>query len=219
MPKKMKKGYFVQGEFVAEGSERDLELKAELKGSDTPSRTELKAQSAALQTLGEQLLSLRADLLNSLQLPGQLLDALSHAAGLTNFEARRRQMQFIGKLMRKLDSATLDLVRHALDTQAMGPAADTLLLHQAEQWRDGMVQDDALVARWIDQHPATDIQHLRALVRQVRKEASPEKPGMAVRKGRAFRDLFQLIRDGLGLPDKDGDSLATPSYQSQKEAS
>jgi ribosome-associated protein len=63
MSRKFKKGYFVQGQFVAEGSELDLELKRELKGgSDEPSRTELKRESDELQKLGESLLTLRADL-------------------------------------------------------------------------------------------------------------------------------------------------------------
>jgi ribosome-associated protein len=65
MSRKLKKGYFVRGEFVAEGSERDLELKRELKGTDELSRTELKRESAELQKLGEDLLTLRADLLAS----------------------------------------------------------------------------------------------------------------------------------------------------------
>jgi ribosome-associated protein len=65
MSRKLKKGYFVRGQFVAEGSELDLELKAELKGTDRASRTDLKRESDALQKLGKDLLTLRADLLNS----------------------------------------------------------------------------------------------------------------------------------------------------------
>ena len=75
MSRKPKKGYFVSGQFVAEGSELDLELKRELKGSDAPSRTELKRESAELQKLGEDLLDLRADLMARLTLPDKLIDA------------------------------------------------------------------------------------------------------------------------------------------------
>ena len=77
MSRKPKKGYFVRGHFVAEGSELDLELKRELKGGDAPSKTELKAQSAELQALGEALLELRRDLFEPLDLPPKLIDALA----------------------------------------------------------------------------------------------------------------------------------------------
>lgn len=215
----MKKGYFVQGEFVAQGSERDEELKRELKGSETPSRTELKAQSAALQDLGERLLSLRANLLDKLNLPDALCEALEHAQALEKFEARRRQLQFIGKLMRKLDQDSVDRIRDALNTQAMGPAADTNFLHQTEEWRDRMVSSDSSIAQWIDQFPTTDIQHLRALVRQIRKDSSQDKPGAPSRHGHAYRELFQLIRDALVQPVISGDTLKEPLYSTPQEAS
>src|SRR5688572_21838939 len=100
MSRKPKKGYFVRGQFVAEGSELDLELKAELKGFQDNSKTELKRESTELQKVGEALLSLRADLLERLALSEKLTDALAEAKRITNFEGRRRQMQFVGKLMR-----------------------------------------------------------------------------------------------------------------------
>jgi ribosome-associated protein len=105
MSRKPKKGYFVRGQFVAEGSEMDIELKAELKGTYDASRTDLKRESDALQDLGKDLLGLRADLFNGIGLPDKLVDALAEAKRITNFEGKRRQMQFVGKLMRKLDAA------------------------------------------------------------------------------------------------------------------
>ena len=69
MSRKLKKGYFVQGQFVAEGSELDLELKRELKGSDEASRTDMKRESDALQKLGEDLLTLNAERIEKLGLP------------------------------------------------------------------------------------------------------------------------------------------------------
>ena len=100
MSRKPKKGYYVKGVFVAEGSDRDLELKAELKGTWDQTRTDRKVESDALQDLGEALLGLRPKLLERLQLPEKLMDAFAEQKRLTNFEAKRRQMQFIGKLMR-----------------------------------------------------------------------------------------------------------------------
>ena len=201
MSRKPKKGYYVRGQFVAEGSELDLELKAELKGTTEASKTDLKRESTEIQKLGEALLTLRADLMDTLELPEKLTDAVAEAKRITNFEGKRRQMQFIGKLMRLLDEETRQSVRNALDEQHKGSAADTLALHQAEQWRDRLVADEAALAEWLAQYPGTDSQQLRALVRQVRKDALPDKTsvsqGLAPRRGRAYRELFQLIREQM----------------------
>ncbi len=197
MSRKLKKGYFVRGEFVAEGSERDLELKRELKGTDEQSRTDLKRESAELQKLGEELLTLRADLLDRLELSEKLKDAVLEAKRITNFEGKRRQMQFIGKLMRLVDPAVLETVRAALTEQTSGSAQENLILHLAETWRERLLGAEDAFGDWLAQHPATDSQQLRALIRQARKDAVPEKPGAAVRHGRAYRDIFQILREHL----------------------
>ena len=203
MSRKPKKGYFVRGQFVAEGSELDEQLKAELRG-DGPSKTELKAQSAELQALGEQLLTLRRDLFEPLDLPTKLVDALQELERISNFEGKRRQSQYVGKLMRQLPDEQLAAVRAALEEQRKGPAAETLRLHAAERWRERLVAEDAAVNAWVTQFPDTDVQQLRALVRQARKDApSPaatkeaETKGQAQRNGRAFRELFQLVNTAL----------------------
>ena len=217
MSRKLKKGYFVQGEFVAEGSERDLELKAELKGTSEQSRTDLKRESTELQKLGAELLDLRADLLQRLTLSDKFKDAIADAKRINNFEGKRRQMQFIGKLMRLLEPDVLASVRAALDEQANGSAADNLVLHQSEQWRDRLVADESATQDWLTQHPATDSQQLRALVRQARKDAAHEKPGAAVRHGRAYRDIFQLVRETLiAIPDPEP---VAPNFSPAREAS
>lgn len=197
MSRKLKKGYFVQGHFVAEGSELDVQLKAELKGTDSATRTDLKRESTALQKLGEELLGLRAEQLEPLALPDKLQEAIADARRITNFEGKRRQIQFIGKLMRKLEDDTVVQIRQALADQHGGTAREVAALHQAEQWRDALVGDDGALARWLDQFPATDAQQLRSLIRQARKDAKPEQPGLAPRHGRAYRDIFQLVRTQL----------------------
>ncbi|MDD2712182.1 MAG: ribosome biogenesis factor YjgA [Simplicispira sp.] len=205
MSRKPKKGYFVRGQFVAEGSEMDIELKAELKGTHDASRTDLKRESDELQDLGKALLGLRPDLLAGIGLPDKLVIALAEAKRITNFEGKRRQMQFVGKLMRKLTPEQVQDTRTALETQRSGSATEKLSLHMAEQWRDRLIADDAAQAEWIAHHPGTDIQQLRALIRQVRKDAAPahaaavaESQGLAPRKGRAYRELFLLVREQLG---------------------
>ena len=197
MSRKPKKGYFVKGQFVAEGSELDLELKRELKGDTDISKTDLKRESAELQKLGEDLLTLRADLMEKIALPDKLVDAIAEAKRITNFEGKRRQMQFIGKLMRQLDPELVQAAKEALIEQHTPSALETQLLHQAEQWRTRLIESDDALAQWMNLAPHTDSQQLRALVRQARKDAKPEKPGEAPRHGRAYREIYQLVREQL----------------------
>ncbi len=201
MSRKPKKGYFVRGQFVAEGSELDLQLKAELKGNEI-SRTDLKRESAELQKLGESLMGLRADLFEPLGLPEKLVEALRDAARITNFEGKRRQMQFVGKLMRKLEDEQLAAIRTALEVQQRGSAADTLALHEAERWRDDLIARDEALSAWLERFPDTDAQQLRSLVRQARKDKpAPDQDavsrGLAPRQSRSYREVFQLVREQL----------------------
>ncbi|ANY61906.1 ribosome-associated protein [Comamonas aquatica] len=204
MSRKPKKGYYVKGVFVAEGSDRDLELKAELKGTWDATRTDLKKESDALQDLGEALLGLRPKLLERLQLPEKLVDALAEQKRLTNFEAKRRQMQFIGKLMRKLDESQVEAVKAALEEQRTGVSREQTHILVAEQWRDRLIVSDDHLGVWLDQFPATDVQQLRTLMRQVRKDDATaiakakeaEAKGHILppaKKGKAYRELFQLL--------------------------
>jgi ribosome-associated protein len=219
MSRKPTKGYFVRGQFVALGSELDLELKRELKGSVDMSKTDLKKYSDRLQELGESLLTLRADLMKRLELSEKLVDAVDAAKRITNFEGRRRQMQFIGKLMRGLPEDTIAAVEAALDEQNKGSAKGTLSLHQAEQWRDQLIADDDALTRWLQIDTEADVQQLRALIRQARKDAqatqAQEQPGEAVRHGKAYRDIFQLVKAVLNRKDTDTDSNDTAEADEQ----
>lgn len=200
MSRKPKKGYFVKGHFVAEGSELDLQLRAEQTGGE-PSRTELKKESADLQKLGEALLTLRGDLFERLALPEKLVEALDELRRITNFEGRRRQLQYVGKLMRNLEEDTRQSIRDALEEQRSGSAQATLALHAAEKWRDDLIAGDEALQLWLQAHPSTDVQQLRALVRQARKDGAPSQDevsrGQAPRRGRAYREIFQLVREHL----------------------
>lgn len=208
MSRKPKKGYYVKGQFVAEGSELDLELKAELKGTWDSSRTDMKRESDALQKLGEDLLNLRSDLIARLQLSDKLLDAVAEARRITNFEGKRRQMQYIGKIMRKLDESLIADIQAAMEEQRSGSPTEKLTVLQAEQWRERLMADDGAMAEWLDSFPATDSQQIRALIRQARKDAPAAAPAEAAdaeegaasapRKiSRAYRELFALLREQL----------------------
>jgi ribosome-associated protein len=201
MSRKPKKGYFVRGQFVAEGSEQDLQLKAEMKHFQENSRTELKRESTELQKLGEQLIALRKGLFDRLQLPEKLVDALAEADRITNFEGKRRQMQYVGKLMRGLDDEQLVAVRAALDEQRGGSASESLSLHEAERWRDDLIERDEAFGEWVIAYPESDAQQLRTLIRQARKDRQPTQDeiskGEAPRHGRAYREIFQLVKEYL----------------------
>ncbi len=215
MSRKPKKGYFVRGQFVAEGSELDLELKAELKGTEGLSRTDRKKDSDDRQDLGVELLTLRTELMDRLNTQGHITDllreALAEARRITNFEGKRRQMQFVGNLMRKLSEESVLAVKDALNEQRMGSTKDTLALHLAESWRDRLMAEDTALQEWMNEYPSTDSQQMRALVRQARKDDATTKAdiakGLLPRQSRAYREIFQLIKEQFNLVD---DVLHTP---------
>ncbi len=153
-----------------------------------PSKTRQKQDSHALQDLGEALLALPQDRIEGLPLPESLRDAIREMHRTRSHEGRRRQMQFIGKLMRRIDA---EPVRQAVAEMQLGRAQDSLALHQAEHWRAELIASDDAVTRWIAEFPQTDVQHLRTLIRNARKDAAlnPER-----RSGRAYRELFQFIK-------------------------
>ena len=156
---------------------------------ERPSKTRRKQESHDLQALGEALLELTDDHLASLGLGEPLVDAILAARRIKSHEARRRQMQLIGKLMR---SADVELARAAILERQLGSARDSLALHQAERWRAELIADDEATTRFAVAHAGADLQRLRALVRGARNDAAsaPEQ-----RSGRAYRELFKFIRE------------------------
>lgn len=154
---------------------------------EPPSKSSRKREMQALQDLGEQLVALSPERLKKVPLPETLYEAIRAAQGF-KMEARRRQLQYIGKLMRKIDA---EPVRQAVADFKLGRAQDSLTLHESEAWRERLLAQDEALQDFIGQHPGVDVQQLRSLVRAARKDASvaPEQ-----RSGRAFRELFQFIK-------------------------
>ena len=112
----------------------------EAEGFDLPpSRSEKKRQSIALQNMGEELTRLGPQEVKNLDLPADLKEALQLYARIGDHEGRRRQMQFIGRVMREIDPAP---IRAMLDARREVSAAATAALHQAEQWRDRLLTAD-----------------------------------------------------------------------------
>lgn len=154
-----------------------------------PSKTRRKAESHEVQSLGEALVDFPDTVLDSLDLGEPLLDALRDARRMRSHEARRRQLQRVGKLMRGVD---IEPIRQAIAERRIGPARDALALHRAEQWRAELIADDEAATRFGRAHGDADLQRLRTLVRNARKDASLSSEQ---RSGRAFRELFRFIRE------------------------
>jgi ribosome-associated protein len=179
----------------APGRSPASEADAPFDDEGRPSKSERKRASHLLQTLGDEVAALPASRLNALTLPDNLREAIRELHRTKSHEGRRRQLQFIGKLMRQVDPEPL---QEAVANFKLGGAQDALALHQAEQWRESLLADDQALTRWMAEHPDTDAQPLRALIRQARLEVRPEAgAGIAQRQGRHFRDLFQFIKTQL----------------------
>ena len=160
---------------------------------EAPSKSELKRQAHEQQSLGVALTHLSDAALAALPMPEILRDALAEWRRTRSHEGKRRQLQYIGKLMRQTEIGPL---RQAVASSQLGRAQDALALHRAELWRSELVADDNALTRWMSDHPSTDLQQLRALIRSARKETTlpPEQ-----RHGRAWRELFQFIKPFAAL--------------------
>ncbi len=155
--------------------------------ADEPtSKTRKKKDMLALQDLGVQLVELNEQQLESMQLPESLLDAVLEARRITKHEAKRRQMQYIGRLMRDLDAAP---IRERLEEWLGQGREHTAQLHALERWRDELLGGDPALARFLQEYPGADSQQLRSLIRNARREQSAALPP------KSYRELFRVLRE------------------------
>ncbi|MGE5467810.1 MAG: ribosome biogenesis factor YjgA [Ignavibacteria bacterium] len=153
---------------------------------EKPSKTQKKREMTALQALGTELVELGRDQLARIELPDDLRDAVRDAQRFTQHEARRRQLQYIGRLMRDLDPAP---IRAALDEIKGVSAAATARLHALERLRARLMEDEAVLGEIARDYPGVDLQHLRQMRRNAIKEQELAKPP------RAFREIFRVLRE------------------------
>jgi ribosome-associated protein len=158
-------------------------------GYDRPSKSQLKRDMHALQELGEALIALPKDALKRMPMPEALGDAVREARRITDHEGKRRQVQYVGRVMRSLLDEETAALRTALDSYRGINKAETARLHWIERTREKLLADDAALTEFIRQHPAVDPQEGRTLIRNARKESEQGKPP------RYFRELFQWIKD------------------------
>ncbi len=153
---------------------------------DKPSKSQIKREMDALQDLGAELVELGRERLAKIDLPDNLREAVRDWQRFTKHEARRRQMQYIGRLMRDIDP---EPIRAALDEIKGISAAATARQHALERLRTRLLEDEAVIGEIARDYPGADLQHLRQLRRNALKEQEQQKPP------RAFRELFRVLRE------------------------
>ena len=162
---------------------------------EPPSKTQRKKDMHALQALGEELVQLRGDQLQRIDLPDALREAIEFAHRVTSHEGRRRHLQFVGKLMRQADA---DAIRSALAQVTGESRAAVAQMHQAERWRDRLLNDDDALTDFVAEHPKTDVQWLRATIRTARREHEKELPP------RHARELYRWLHQQFEAPADEG---------------
>jgi ribosome-associated protein len=150
------------------------------------SKTQQKRAMLELQALGVALVELPQARLSAMQLPAALAAAIAEARRMTRHEAKRRQLQYIGKLMRSIDAEPIREQLAALRGESAQAAAQHRRL---EAWRSRLLADDGALTAFAEEFPRADLQALRAAIRNARKEQAASKPP------RAYRELFRILRE------------------------
>jgi len=167
---------------------KDTELSNDaILDADLPtSKTKLKAEADAQQALGVKLSELSKDKLNKLNLPDELLTAVLETKKITANGAIRRHRQYLGRLMRDIDSSP---IIEQLSRWEGKNTAENAYFHGLERWRDRLISDPNALSEFMALHPSTDSQQLRTLVRNAQKEHLANKPP------KSSREIFKLLRE------------------------
>ncbi|QEE25381.1 DUF615 domain-containing protein [Rhodanobacter glycinis] len=168
-----------------------------------PSRTQQRRDALAVLTLAGQLVELPPSRLAKLDLPDDVVREIDNTRRVTAHVARKRQLAFLAKVMRRYDEADFANVRAELGENRDKQRQETAAMHRLEALRERLIGDDgdAALSTLLDQHPGIDRQHLRSLIRQARVEKlAPNKPP------KAYREIFKLLKD---LPRPDDSSEAS----------
>jgi ribosome-associated protein len=151
-----------------------------------PSRTQIKRAMLELQELGDALLELPSAQLAAFSLPEELARAIAEAKRISSHGAKRRQRQYIGRLMRDVDAEPIRTRLAIIEGRSRDAGARQRRL---ERWRERLIDDDAALTEFATAHPGADLQALRALIRNARKELAEGRPP------RAQRELFRMVRE------------------------
>jgi ribosome-associated protein len=170
---------------------RNKPVPAEGEEELPPSKTQIKKQMHELRDLGEELTDLSKDQLAQLDIPENLRDAVREMHRINKFGAQRRQLQYIGKLMRDVDPAPIVAKLNAWKGYSQ---QHTAYMHQLERWRDRLLESDTALTELLADHPETDVQRLRALIRNAQKEQVAGKPP------KNYREIFQVLKEIIPEP-------------------
>lgn len=162
---------------------------------ERPSKSEAKRQSNELQKLGEQLVDAPRDRVKRVEMPEDVKEAILTCQTITNHEGRRRALQFVGKKMRTLDEEEVAVIQRTIEGWKGASKAETAALHALERRREKLLADDTALTQLLEEHPQLDVQQLRTLIRNARKEQAENKPP------KAYREIFQILKD-LGKKPK-----------------
>jgi len=162
-------------------------------GYDRPSKSQVKRELHALLDLGKELVELPPERLRQLPLAERLYEAIREAQRIGSREGRRRQIHFVGKLMR---DAPADEIRAQLDTWRNGSREATAAMHRLETLRERLLADDDALTELLQAHPQADVQHLRAVIRAARKEVQHNAalPAGHEPQRKQYRALFQALK-------------------------
>jgi ribosome-associated protein len=155
---------------------------------DRPSKSQLKREMTALQKLGSELVEEARDRVKRIPMPEDVRDAILECQQIKDHEGRRRQLQYVGKKMRSLNEEEVAVIQATIDSWKGASKAETAALHALERQRDKLLADDEALTLLLSRHPQVDVQHLRTLIRNARKEVSENKPP------KAYREIYQLLK-------------------------
>lgn len=153
-----------------------------------PSKSQLKREAEAMTQLGEQLTKLDNGQLARLDLADNILAAIAEFRKIRSHGARKRQLLYLGKLLRQIDVSDILAQLDAFKNQSQ---QQNRAFHELEQWRDRLLSDDQALTELLNVHPTMDRQHIRQLIRAARKEQSQNKPPAAA------RSLFKYLRSEI----------------------
>ncbi|WP_298407357.1 ribosome biogenesis factor YjgA [Janthinobacterium sp.] len=156
---------------------------------ERPSKSELKRQMTVLQKLGEELVNEARDRVKRVPMPEDVRDAILECQQIRDHEGRRRQLQYVGKKMRTLDEEEVAAIQRTIDSWKGLSKADTANMHAMERRRDKLLTDDKALTVLLSENPELDVQHLRTLIRNARKEQAENKPP------KAYREIFQIWKE------------------------
>jgi len=160
----------------------------DFEDDDFVSRSQRKREVEALQDIGTKMIGLRPDQLKRMPIDETLYDAIVEAKRLSSRNALKRQMQYIGKLMRHQDGEAIQIQLDRFDSTS---DAHNQIFHKLEKWRDRLIADESgMLDLVINEYATIEVQHLRQLVRNAQKEREEEKGAAASRK--LFKYLRQL---------------------------